>query len=85
MAGKIKTNDLKKGDMVMESNGWKARIEDNMKGNTRLATVWGFETEMGSIYSHDIAYRINADGTRTYIEYTPAQLKLKSKVANFGF
>jgi hypothetical protein len=34
------TNELKKGDMVKLRNGWKARIEDNMKGNTRLATVY---------------------------------------------
>lgn len=50
----MKTNDLKKGAVVRLRNGWYARIEDNMKGNTRLATVYGYETEMGSVYSHDI-------------------------------
>lgn len=79
------TNDLKKGDMVMQRNGWKARIEDNRKGNTRLATVYGYFTEMGSIYSHDILYKMNEDGTRTEIEYTPAQEKLRQQVAEiFG-
>ena len=82
---KITTNDLKKGDMVMQANGWKARIEDNMRGNTRLATVYGLFTEIGSIYSHDVQYRINPDGTRTYIEYTPAQLKLRNRLEKFGF
>ena len=48
------TNDLKKGTMVNQRNGWKARIEDNKKGNSRLATVFGYCTEMGSIYAHDI-------------------------------
>ena len=48
------TNDLKKGDLVQLQNGWMARIADNRKGNVRLATVYGFHTEMGSVYSHDI-------------------------------
>ena len=75
------TNELKKGDMVMQKNGWRAKIEDNMKGNTRLCTVYGDFTEMGSIYSHDILYKENDDGSRTVIEHTPAQLKLKQQVA----
>ena len=48
-------NEMKKGQMGMLKNGWKFRIEDNKKGNIRMATVWGFETEMGSIYTSDIA------------------------------
>jgi hypothetical protein len=79
------TNELKKGDMVKLRNGWKARIEDNMKGNTRLATVYGFCEEMGSVYSHDIVHKINADGTTIPIEYTPAQLKCKERANAFGF
>jgi hypothetical protein len=51
----VKTNDIKKGALVELRNGWQARIEDNRKGNIRMATVYGFETEMGSIYAHDIA------------------------------
>ena len=51
-------NDLKKGDFVMLRNGWKARIEDNRKGTTRICTVWGFETEMGSVYAHDMVYKL---------------------------
>lgn len=79
------TNELKKGDMVMQHNGWRAKIEDNMKGNTRLCTVYGDFTEMGSIYSHDILYKENEDGSRTMIDYTPAQLKVKQRVASLGF
>jgi len=79
------TNDLKKGDMVMQRNGWKARIEDNLKGNTRLATDTVYGYFMGSIYSHDILYKMNEDGTTTEIEYTPAQDKLRQQVADiFG-
>lgn len=79
----IKTNDLKKGAIVYLHNGWKAVIADNMRGNTRMATVYGFETEMGSIYSHDIAYAV-IDGKRVNIDYTPAQLKLRQMVAALG-
>ena len=79
------TNELKKGDMVMQRNGWKAKIEDNMRGNTRLATVYGDYTEMGSIYSHDIVAKIELDGSTIPIEYTEAQLKCKQMNTAFGF
>jgi hypothetical protein len=29
-------------------------VYDNKKGNIRLAKVYGFETEIGSVYAHDI-------------------------------
>jgi hypothetical protein len=79
------TNELKKGDKVRLSNGWDAKIEDNQRGNTRLATVYGLFTEMGSVYSHDIVFKYNADGSTTKIEYTPAQLKCKERAKSFGF
>lgn len=49
------TNDLKKGMIVrLAGSCWIAVIEDNKKGNIRMATVYGYETEMGSVYAHDI-------------------------------
>jgi hypothetical protein len=82
---KIATNDLKKGDRVMLRCGWEAVIADNMKGNTRMATVYGFCTEMGSVYSHDIMYKMNTDGSRTMIEHTTNQKKVKAMSASiFG-
>ena len=75
----LKTNDLKKGASVILRNGWKATIEDNMRGNTRLATVFGDFTEMGSVYSHDIAVAV-VNGNSIPIEHTPAQLKLRAQV-----
>lgn len=80
----MKTNDLKKGSIVMLRNGWKAEIADNMKGNTRMATVYGDFTEMGSVYSHDIAKVLIAEQWHD-IEHTPAQLKLRKQVESFGF
>jgi hypothetical protein len=79
----VKTNDLRKGARIQLRNGWFATIADNAKGNTRIATVEGYETETGSVYSHDIAFAIQSDGTRVAIEHTPAQLKLKAQVASF--
>ena len=74
----VVTNDLKKGDLVMLRNGWQARIEDNKKGDTRLCTVYGFETEMGSVYSHDIVQLVNdVDGAWTRITHTDKQAKVK--------
>ena len=82
----MKTNDLKKGDRVQLRNGWFATIADNAKGNTRIATVEGFETETGSVYSHDIMHALAApygaevEETWMRVEHTPAQLKLKTTV-----
>lgn len=84
----MKTNELKKGDKIIQRNGWKATIEDNQRGNIRLATVHGWFTETGSIYSHDIVAKIECDDMSEGspytviepIEHTAAQLKLKAQV-----
>lgn len=80
-----KTNDLEKGDRVLLRNGWKAIIADNARGNTRIAKVYGFEVETGSVYSHDIYAYIappGIDGVSLMFEldHTPAQKKLKKTV-----
>ena len=68
-------NDLKKGDQVVMTNGWTATIEDNKRGNIRMATVAGYATEMGSIYIWDIQG----------VVLTAAQLKAKGRVNAWGF
>ena len=78
------TNELKKGDRVMLENGWKATIEDNEKGNIRLATVFGMYTEIGSIYGHDIKYTYKG-AKMVVIEYTEAQKRSKKMNESFGF
>lgn len=80
----MKTNDIKKGMRIQLVNGWEADMVDNMKGNTRLAKVYGFETEIGSVYAHDIAL-VKVDGQWQKVEYTPAQDKLRKTVAAMGF
>lgn len=76
----MKTNDLKKGARVRLANGWFATIEDNIRGNIRMATVEGYVTEMGSVYSHDIV-AVKVDGGWVMVEHTPAQIKLRKNVS----
>ena len=78
----MKTNDIKKGMRFLLRNGWEADMADNMKGNTRLATVYGFETEMGSVYSHDITF-VKVGEAWEAIEHTPAQIKLRQTAEAF--
>lgn len=73
------TNDLKNGAIVQLRNGWRAEIMDNKKGNIRLANVHGIVTEIGSVYSHDIAF-VFIDGAPVRIEHTKAQIKLRKTV-----
>ena len=73
-------NDMKKGQMGILKNGWKFRIEDNKKGNIRMATVYGLYTEMGSIYTSDIA-TVEVNGKQEKLEQTPAQKKQSDKSA----
>ena len=81
----MKTNDLKRGDRFQLRNGWFATMADNMKGNTRVATVEGYETETGSVYAHDIMVAIVEDGSPVVIEHTKSQLKLKAIVEGLGW
>lgn len=80
----VKTNDLKKGDRVLLSNGWYATIQDNRKGDVRIATVEGLHTETGSIYAHDIVEANIADSWVS-ITHTPKQEQMRERVKTFGF
>lgn len=80
----IKTNDLKKGTRVQLTNGWYATIADNLRGNTRLATVEGYVTELGSIYSHDIA-RAEVANNWVTVGHTKQQEVLRNRITQFGY
>ena len=82
----MKTNELKKGQMVRLANGWEAELADNMRGNRRMAKVYGYHTEMGSVYSHDIKYyQDDSAGFPDWVkvEHTKAQDKLREQVRAF--
>jgi hypothetical protein len=79
-----KTNELKKGTMIQLANGWKAQLWDNMRGNTRMAEVYGDFTEIGSVYSHDIMWWQNPDNDKwSRVTHTKAQLGLKETVESW--
>lgn len=75
----ILTNDLKKGAKVLLRSGWEADMWDNMKGNARVALVYGFETEAGSVYAWDIL-AVKQDGKWFKVTHTEKQLKQKALV-----
>lgn len=81
--GPIATNELRKGARIKLRNGWYATIADNARGNIRMATVEGFETETGSVYAHDIA-AAHVNGEWLPIAYTKPQLKLRAQVSALG-
>ena len=75
----MKTNDIKKGMRIKMANGWYGTMMDNMRGNTRMAEIEGFETEIGSVYSHDIECVI-IDNKTIMVEHSPAQLHFKQQI-----
>ena len=78
-------NEMKKGQTGTTKDDIKFRIEDNKKGNIRLATVYassiGLFDEIGSIYTSDIATVDMPDGTTQRLEQTQAQEKRSDKTA----
>ena len=80
----VNTNDLKKGARVLLRNGWYATIQDNRKGDVRVATVEGLYTETGSVYAHDIVEAHIADSWIT-ISHTNKQEQLYQRVTQWGF
>lgn len=82
----VSIKNVKKGTNVTLRNGWKAKVEDNtVNQHTRLCTVYGDYTEMGSVYSTDIVTAQMPDGTWHVVEHTPAQLKSRTARAGWGF
>lgn len=78
--------EVKKGTRVQLANGWYATIEDNkVTGHTRMATVEGYCTEMGSVYATDIRRVMKEDGSFYPVEHTPGQVKVSAHRKVFGF
>jgi len=86
----MKTNDIKKGTEVITNqlgSNVTGIMQDNMRGNTRIIETHcseiGMFDETGSIYAFNIVKAKNDRDEWEMVEHTPAQLKLKSKVAQF--
>jgi hypothetical protein len=82
----MKTSEIKKGMRVKLDNGWYGTMMDNMRGTTRMVEVEGYYTEIGSVYSYDIALVLPIKGgIWETIEYTEKELKVKAmNMAIFG-
>jgi hypothetical protein len=72
----IKTNEIRKGVRIKLRCGWEADMADNARGTIRMCKVYGHETEIGSVYAHDIM-SVQVNGTWQPVEHTPAQSKLR--------
>jgi hypothetical protein len=82
----ISIKNVKKGTQVVLRNGWKAKVEDNtVNRHTRLCTVYGDYTEMGSVYTTDIVEAQMSDGSWQIVEHSPTQLKVSKARAGWGF
>ena len=80
------TKDLKKGTRITQRNGWEAKIVGSARGTTTLCEVYGFCTEMGSIYTHDMTGYYDEQGNyKTDIEFTKSQLKCKEMTRSMGW
>ena len=80
----ITSNEIKKGDFILQVNGWYGEMLDNMKGNTRVANIHGYFTEAGSIYVWDIT-NIVKDGKLYNLKLTDKQVKDKIMVESISF
>ena len=78
----MKTNDIKKGMRIQLKNGWYATMEDNRKGNIRMATVEGYFTETGSVYAADIV-RVLVDDQWVKVEHTENQKQVANLWSGF--
>ena len=72
----MSTNDIKKGMRFKLACGWHGIMEDNKKGNIRLANVEGIYSEIGSVYSHDIV-SVLVNGEWVPVEHNDKQKKCK--------
>jgi hypothetical protein len=82
----MKSTDLRKGMRVQLRNGWEATLEDNQtRGQTRLCTVYGIVTEIGSVYTSDITHVLYVDDAPEQVELTETQIRAKRARALAGF
>lgn len=63
---------------------WEADLLDNVKGGIRFAKVYGWEEEMGSVYSFDIICWKDAKGNWNRVEHTPKELKSRELARAIG-
>lgn len=76
----IPTAQIAKGELVLLESGWLAQAASaHLRGSTPVVKVWGWETETGSVYAHEIV-AAQKDGKWVGISLTPAQLATRRAV-----
>ena len=83
----IETKDILRGTRLMLRNGWEAEtLEKTLgRGITPMCKVFGFMTECGSVYLHDIRGVLDDRGNIHPIKLSPAQAKRCALVKRAGF
>lgn len=77
----MRTNDIKKGMRIRMRNGWEGTMKDSRKGNTRQVEVYGYATETGDVYAHDIVeVRVTPRDKWESVQHTPEQDELRFTV-----
>ena len=71
------TKEITKGSRVKLANGWEAETLESARKSAVLCKVFGYETECGSVYGHDIV-GVQVDGAWVPVTgYQPCQIKCK--------
>ena len=77
--------DVRKGTQVILRNGNEAEVMDNLTNRaTRMCKVYGWNVEMGSVYSSDIAQAF-IGGEWEFVTHDTKTLKLAKARASWGF
>ena len=80
------TKEIKKGTQVRLRNGWEAQTLGSARGTTVVCEVYGFCTECGSVYGHDIVQYQDVYGAWHDITgYTPCQIKCQKMANQMGW
>jgi hypothetical protein len=64
---------------------WEANFIENEDSVRVFAEVVGFETEMGSVYAHDVIAVKNKEGNWERIEHTKEQVELREQIKQMKY
>ena len=77
-------NDMKDGDLILQTNGWYGEIVDNARGIRRIANIHGYFTEAGSIFVWDIDLVLR-DGEMYKLEMPESYKKQRDRQNELAF
>lgn len=78
--------DIKKGTRVYLRNGWEAKVMGSTRQTAVVCEVYGFVTECGSVYGHDIIrYQDDQGNWHDVTGYQPCQIRCKEMIKHMSF